>query len=158
MNFNGANVAEVVTVSAIGDRVRFTRNVANIVIDLVSAEGLDFHALGGADSITINDLSGTDLTEINLDLNAAGKVGDGQSDTIVLNGTSGDDVLVVFGDAGGASVLGLAAQVNIIGAQAAQDTLVINALAGDDVVEASALAVGSIRLVADGGLTLGVQP
>ena len=47
--------------------------------------------------------------------------------------------------------MGLAAQVNITGAEAANDRLTINALAGDDVVEASGLAAGSIQLTADGG-------
>ena len=49
------------------------------------------------------------------------------------------------------SVLGLAARVNITGAEAANDRLTINALAGDDVVEASGLAAGAIQLTADGG-------
>jgi Ca2+-binding RTX toxin-like protein len=48
-------------------------------------------------------------------------------------------------------VLGLAALVNIVGAEGANDRLRINALAGDDVVEASALLANVIRLTADGG-------
>ena len=59
--------------------------------------------------------------------------------------------ILVVGDASGTSVLGLAAQVNITGAEAANDRLTINALAGDDVVEASGLAAGAIQLTADGG-------
>jgi Ca2+-binding RTX toxin-like protein len=47
--------------------------------------------------------------------------------------------------------LGLAAQVNISGAEPTNDRLVINALAGDDVVEASGLAASAIQLTADGG-------
>ena len=42
-------------------------------------------------------------------------------------------------------MLGLAAQVNITGAEAGQRRLlIVNALAGDDVVEASGLAAGAI--------------
>jgi Ca2+-binding RTX toxin-like protein len=48
-------------------------------------------------------------------------------------------------------VQGLAAQVNIKGAEAANDRLTINALAGDDAVDASGLAAGAIQFVADGG-------
>lgn len=55
------------------------------------------------------------------------------------------------GDASGVSVLGLAARVDITGAEVANDRLTINALAGDDVVEASGLAAGAIQLVANGG-------
>ena len=49
------------------------------------------------------------------------------------------------------SVFGLAAQVNITGAEAANDRLTVNALAGDDVVEASGLSAGAIQLTANGG-------
>ena len=55
------------------------------------------------------------------------------------------------GDAAGTSVLGLAAQVNITGTEAANDRLTVNALAGDDVVEASGLAATAIQLTANGG-------
>ncbi|MFO0842050.1 MAG: hypothetical protein U0797_06560 [Gemmataceae bacterium] len=151
MLFNGANVAEQIDISANGGRVRFFRNVANVVMDLNDVGGIDFNALGGADKITVNDLSGTDVTEINLNLSGAGGGGDGAADTVIVNGTSGDDVAVVFGDAAGTSVLGLAAQVNITGGEGANDRLTVNALAGDDVVEASGLAAGAIQLKADGG-------
>jgi Ca2+-binding RTX toxin-like protein len=60
-------------------------------------------------------------------------------------------VAVVVGNASGTSVLGLAAQINITGTEAANDRLVVNALAGDDVVEASGLAAGAIQLTANGG-------
>jgi Ca2+-binding RTX toxin-like protein len=151
MLFNGANVSEKIDISANGGRVRFTRDVANIVMDLNDVERIDFKALGGADTITVNDLSGTDVTEVNLDLSAAGGGGDGQADTVIINGTSGDDVVVVAGNAGGVTVAGLAARVNITGSEAANDRLIVNALAGDDVVEASGLSAGAIQLTADGG-------
>jgi hypothetical protein len=37
-----------------------------------------------ADNIVINDLSGTDVTEINLNLAAAGGGGDGAADTVAV--------------------------------------------------------------------------
>jgi Ca2+-binding RTX toxin-like protein len=70
---------------------------------------------------------------------------------VIVQGTNGDDVALVVGDANGTSVLGLAAQINITGAEATNDRLTINALAGDDVVEASGLAASAIQLTADGG-------
>ena len=51
MLFNGANVAENINISANGGRVRFTRNIANVVMDLNDVEAIDFNALGGADTI-----------------------------------------------------------------------------------------------------------
>jgi Ca2+-binding RTX toxin-like protein len=149
MLFNGANVAENIDIAANGGRVRFFRNVANVVMDLDDVESIDFNALGGADTIVVNDLSGTDLVEANLNLTEAANVAG--ADTVIVQGTSGDDVALIFGDANGTSVLGLATQVNITGADAANDRLTVNALAGDDVVEASGLAAGAIQLTADGG-------
>jgi len=150
MLFNGANISEVINIAANGGRVLFARNVANVLMDLHDTETITFNAFGGADTIVVGDLSGTDVTEINLNLAGNGGAGDGAADTVVVNGTSGDDVALVTGDANGTNVLGLAAQINLFGAEAANDRLVVNALAGDDVVEASGLAVGAIQLTADG--------
>jgi Ca2+-binding RTX toxin-like protein len=153
MVFNGANIAEKIEVSANGSRVRFTRDIAAITMDLNAVESIDFNALGGADLITVNDLSGTDLVELNLDLASAvgGPTGDGSADSVVVNGSDGDDIVTAFGDASGVSVLGLAAQINIRGAEAANDRLTVNMLAGDDVLEASSLTNTAIALTASGG-------
>ncbi len=152
MLFNGANVGESIDISANGGRVRFFRNVANVNMDLNDVEGIDFNALGGADTITIGDLSGTDVTEVNLNLAASGTgAGDGATDTVIINATSGDDVILALGDESGVSVLGLAAQVNITGAEVANDRMLINALGGDDVVEGTGLSANSIQLQVDGG-------
>jgi Ca2+-binding RTX toxin-like protein len=151
MLFNGANVAEHIEVSANGSRIRFTRDVANIAMDLNDVEAINFNALGGADTIAVHDLSGTDLTELNTDIAASGGGGDAQPDSVIVDGTSADDVMLVAGDASGVAVLGLTARVNIVGAEAANDKLTANALAGDDVIEASGVAAGAIQLTLDGG-------
>jgi Ca2+-binding RTX toxin-like protein len=151
MLFNGANIAEIININANGGRVLFTRNIANVVMDLNDVEGIDFNAVGGADIINVGDLSGTDVAEVNLNLAAFGGAGDAAADTVNIAGTNGDDVILLFGDASGTSVIGLAVQVNITGAEAANDRVVVSSLAGDDVVEASSLAAGAIQLTADGG-------
>jgi Ca2+-binding RTX toxin-like protein len=151
MIFNGANIAEQISISANGGRVRFFRDVASVTMDLDDVEGVNFNALGGADSVVVNDLTGTDAVAVNLNLAAGNGAGDAQPDSVILQGTSGDDVLLAVGDASGVSVFGLAAQINITGAEAANDRLVVNASAGDDVVEASGLAAGAIQLTVDGG-------
>src|SRR5205807_8141233 len=95
LQLNGANIAEKHDISANGSRVRFTRDVANIVMDLNGVERIDFNALGGADTITVNDLSGTDVSEVNLNLAAAGGGGDGQADAVIVNGTAGNDTIAI---------------------------------------------------------------
>src|SRR5262249_18724000 len=150
--FNGANIDEQIDISANGSRVRFTRDIANVTMDLNGVEVIDFNAKGGADTITVNNLSGTGVSEVNLDLagTPGSGVGDNASDSVIVQGTNGDDMIQVAGDQNGVAVLGLAAQVNITGAEAANDRLTVNALAGDDVVQASGLTAAAIQLTADG--------
>jgi Ca2+-binding RTX toxin-like protein len=143
--FNGTNVAERFDILANGDRALLTRDIAAVAMDLNDVEAITVNALGGADNIVAGDLSGTDLTEITIDLGA----GDGQVDTVTLNATAGDDVVVVFGNAAGITVVGLSATFHIIGFDAT-DRLVINMGDGDDVVDASGLGA-VIGLTVDGG-------
>jgi Ca2+-binding RTX toxin-like protein len=149
--FNGANIAENIQLAANGGRVLFTRDIASVVMDLNDVEGVDLKALGGADNIVVNDLSGTDVIEVNTNLASAGGSGDAAQDNVTVQATAYDDIALVVGDASGVAVFGLAAQVNITGSEAANDRVRVNALAGEDVVEASSLAAGAIQLTADGG-------
>jgi Ca2+-binding RTX toxin-like protein len=149
--FNGANVNENIDISANGSRVRFSRDVANIIMDLNGVEAIAFNALGGADRVTVNDLSGTKVTDVQINLSASGGGGDGSADDVVVNGTNGNDVITISGSNSNAQVIGLAAKVSITGAEPNNDHLQINALAGDDVVDASGLASNTIQLVVDAG-------
>jgi Ca2+-binding RTX toxin-like protein len=141
MLFNGANIAERMDVSANGGRIRFTRDVASIVMDLNDVERIDANMLGGIDNLTVNDVTGTDLTQVNANLAGTGNVDDLAADTVTVNATNG----------AGVSAFGLAARVNVTGGAVANDRLAVNTLAGDDVVDGSGLAATAIPLVADGG-------
>src|SRR5262249_10114791 len=66
--FNGANVAETFDISANGSRVRLTRDIVNVTMDVNGVEHIQLNALGGADTITVNDLSGTGVTQVAIDL------------------------------------------------------------------------------------------
>src|SRR5262249_3016556 len=139
--------------SANGSRLRLFRDVGSVTMDVNGVEQVNVAARGGADTITINDLSGTSVTDVNLDLaSPPGSAGrDAQADTATAHGRSGGDVIRVAGTGDQAEVLGLAAAVHVTGAEPANDRLVVNALAGDDVVQASGLAAGAIQLTVDGG-------
>src|SRR5262249_27546479 len=150
LQFNGSNVNENIALSANGSRLRLTLDIGNVVLDVNAVEQVNVAALGGADTTTVKDPTGTAVTDVNLDL-ARGASGDGQPDAVIVNGTSGNDVITAAGNAAGVTVSGLAAAVHITGAEAANDRLVINALNGDDVVDASGLAVCVIQLTEDGG-------
>ena len=154
MRFNGAAVAEQVDLSANGNRLRFFRDAANITMDTAGVERVDFNALGGADIVTVNDLTGTDVSAVNIDLagTLGGATGDGQADRVVVNGTNGDDAINVSGDAADVNVSGLAPTVRIFHAEAANDRLEIDTLAGTDSVDSAGLAAGAIQLFVDGVL------
>ena len=153
LQFNGAAIAEKIDVSANGGHARLTRDIGTVTMDLNGVEHIDVNALGGADTINVHDLSGTDVTVVNIDLESApgSGVGDSAPDKITIDGTAGNDVIQIVGDASGVTIFGLAATVHITGFAAATDQLVINGLAGDDVITASGLAAGAIQLTANGG-------
>ena len=159
MTFNGANVNEKFDVSANGRRIRFVRDVANITMDLNGVEQIDLNALGGADQLTVNDITGTDLTEIQTNLAGSQGGDDGAADQVIVNGTPQADVIDAGGAGGNVIVTGLQAVVGITNANAAQDTLTINGVGGDDLIRGSGnklisgsgLAADAIGFVADGG-------
>ena len=147
--FNGSNGDELFEASANGARVRFTRNLGSIVMDLDDVESIDAKALGGTDNLTVNDLSGTDVTEVTPDLSAAAGSNDG-ADNVIANATDGDDVVPVTGAGATAQIHGLAALVSVSGIVAGSDRITVNALAGDDVVDASTLAATSALFTVNG--------
>jgi Ca2+-binding RTX toxin-like protein len=150
--FNGANINEAVDISANGQRLRFFRNVASITMDCDGIENVVFHALGGADTVTVNDLTGTQVKQVLLDLSSSSGTGDGAADTVIVNGTAGNDHVTVSGSvANGVDVNGLSAAVAIVGAEPDLDQLQIMGLAGVDIIDASALEAGVIKLTLNGG-------
>ena len=68
----------------------FTRDVAAITMDLDNIERIQFEALGGADNVVINDLSKTDVQQVDVDLALQPRsgVGDGAADSVTVNGTA----------------------------------------------------------------------
>jgi Ca2+-binding RTX toxin-like protein len=152
MLFNGANLAEKIDLTANGNRLKFTRDIAGITMDTHGVERVDFNALGGADLVTVNDLSGTDVNSVNVDLAATGGGGDGAADRVVVKATNGNDAIDVSGDAAAVKVSGLAATVGILHPEVANDRLEINTLAGNDSVDPGGLAAGAIQLFVNGVL------
>ena len=122
LQFNGANINENISITANHGRVKFTRDVGNITMDLNGIEHINFTALGGADNVTVGDLTGTGVTQVAIDL--AGQpgsgVGDGAADSVTVNGTAGNDNIQVAGTGGSVTVAGLPATVTLAGAEGSQ--------------------------------------
>ena len=153
MIFNGAGVAESFDFSANGNRLKFFRNVANITMDVDDTERVDLRALGGIDNTVVNDLSATDVKNIELDLETAigGGAGDGAVDTTTINGTAGNDTISIAPNAGAVDVTGLAAAVKIEHSEPANDALNVNGLDGNDTISGSVGLAALIKLGIDGG-------
>ncbi len=157
MVFNGSNAPENIDVSANGSRVRFFRDVANITMDLGGIENVNLSTLGSADNTTVNDLTGTDLKHVNVNLAATGGGGDGAADSVIVNGTSAADAVHVSSDAAGDAVVsGLAAQVQVAGSEPsstgfAGDTVDVNTVGGDDTVTNGVATTAPGTIAIDGG-------
>jgi len=127
LDFLGANITEDINISANGSRALFSRVAGNVTMDLNGVERIQFEAVGQhADHITINDLAGTDVEQVAIDLGAgvAGG-GDGQADTVAINATNGQAITVTDND-GVVTVSGLASTVTISNFEANLDQLIIN--------------------------------
>jgi Ca2+-binding RTX toxin-like protein len=98
LQFNGANLAEKIDLTANGSRARLTRDVGTVTMDLNGVEQVNVGALGGADTITVGDLTGTGISQVALDLGSAADPN--TPDTVVINATTGDDVINITNENG----------------------------------------------------------
>jgi Ca2+-binding RTX toxin-like protein len=149
--FNGSSGDENFDISANGRGATLTRDIGGVTMNLTNMETIDVNALGGADTITVNDLSQTSVKHVAIDLASTpgSGVGDGSVDTVVINGTSGNDVITVTESNGVVTVSGLGADITITGFDAT-DRLVINGLGGNDVINGVGLG-GVMQFTANGG-------
>jgi hypothetical protein len=150
MLFNGAAANEDVTLTANAGRLTFFRDVGKVTMDTDGVETVDFNALGGSDKVTVNNLTGTDVTRTNLDLagTLGGSTGDGAVDNVVVNGTNDDDTIDIDGSRSGVDVTGLATAVSITHEEPT-DLLSVNTLGGKNSVSVNGVA-GLMQLVIDG--------
>jgi Ca2+-binding RTX toxin-like protein len=150
MLFVGAAGADTATLTANGRRLTFFRQPGNVTMDTRGVETVDFDTLGGPDNVTVNDLSGTDVTRTNIDLasSVGGTTADGVVDHVVVNGTDGDDNIAVTGSGSAVDVTGLASTVSVQHPDAT-DTLAVNTLGGNDNVFTNGVG-GLLQLFVDG--------
>jgi Ca2+-binding RTX toxin-like protein len=135
--FNGKNDAtkEQMSISANDGRATLTRTQGNIAMDLNSVERIELNALGGDDSVTINNLNGTDVKEVAIDLGAG-------ADNITIEAQTGTELKQVTID------LGVGVGGGAAGGDGQQDTVSIiapNGLASN--VTISNFVVGTDHLV-----------
>ena len=128
-----------------------TRDVGVVTMNLVNIENIDVNALGGADTITVNDLSKTRREACRdrsvRDARQRAERRSGRHRRHQRDQWRRRDLIT--DDNGVVTVSGLATDVTITGFEA-NDRIVINGLGGDDVINASGLGAG-IQLTANGG-------
>src|SRR5262249_51493662 len=88
LGVNGPDVAGTINIPAEENANVVTRDIDNVRLDLADVETVDVNAGGGADNITVGDLSATPVTAVNVDV---GPAGDGAADAVTVNGTEGND-------------------------------------------------------------------
>jgi Ca2+-binding RTX toxin-like protein len=151
LEFNGTAIGEQIGVSANGARVRFTRNIANITLDLDGVERIGYRAFGGADAVVVDDLTGTAARSVDVDLNAPGGGGDGQADIVTYRGTEGPDRITLSSPGGYPIASGLGAQVLLEGAETTLDELTVATLGGEDTITTGRETHGLAAFNVDGG-------
>jgi hypothetical protein len=118
LDFRGKNGGETIEISPNGSATEPAAAVfkrAGGTIDLNGVERIQFEAQGAhTDNITIDDLTGTDVKQVAIDLGArtAGVVGDGFVDTVSIKAPDGQ-AITVFDQNGVVTVSGLASNVTI---------------------------------------------
>jgi Ca2+-binding RTX toxin-like protein len=150
LNFIGADAAETMALTANGNHAVFTRQPGSVVMDTVDVETLNLRALGGADAVTLNDVHGTALDTVNVDLSSAQGNGDNAGDTLTVNGTAAADNLAVTAQGSAVTLTGGQPSVHVTGAEPT-DRLQINTGDGNDAVLVTDAARALITVAVDLG-------
>jgi Ca2+-binding RTX toxin-like protein len=150
LRFNGIDGSEAIAVSANGARAHLSALPGTVELDFDDIERIEINAVGGFDQMAVEDLSGTDIKQVAIDLASAAGVADGFSDTVSINGTAGNNAIKLALVGGAVSITGLSAQVTVAHASES-DEIQINALGGNDSVNGSTLKLTSPRLEVEGG-------
>jgi len=150
LDFNGAAANENMSLSAEGHRSVFLRDVANIRMDMSRVERLDLTALGGVDTVTINDMSGTGFRQADVDLSGPTGGGDGQPDVVTVNGTERRDHIDVEARSSRVDVEGLRTETRVTGSETI-DLLQVKTLGGNDNVDVDPAVSALIGVAVDLG-------
>jgi RTX calcium-binding nonapeptide repeat (4 copies) len=148
--FDGSFANETMGLGTNGPRARVLHNLGP-VMDLELVEKVILNPGFGDDIITIDDLSGTAVVDVEVNLGIPNSGRDFQLDRVIVNATGNDDAIQI-GNNGSIQVpvTGLAANLRLLGMDS-DDRLRINLLAGNDGMDASSLRENLITLEAFGG-------
>ena len=150
LDFNGANVDEQMSLTPNGSRSLFLRAQGNIRMDMDGVEKLDLTALAGVDTITVDDMSGTDFRRAAVDLQGPTGGPDGAADLVTVNGSAGADRIDLETEGAAVVAEGLQTEVRLTGSERA-DLVQVNTLDGNDDVDVDGTVFALIDIDVDLG-------
>ncbi len=149
LSFGGSVAGEGISVTASAGRALVKRNFDNVTVRTDGLEEIVLVAAAGADTLTVGDLSTTDVVTVDAALDVA-SVGDGAADQVKVLGTNGAETLNASASGSSVLVAGVGAQIIITGPEAANDELHLIGLGEGDTLIGGSLAA-LIQLTLDGG-------
>jgi len=153
LTFIGSGGNEAFTLVPDAGAAVLTRDLGNIRMRMNRVEEVDVQALAGTDTVSVGDLSGTDLRLADLRLSGSGApdgASDGALDVVSVQGTDGADHVSVGASGSTADITGLPTETRISGADS-RDQLHISTGAGDDSVDVSNAAAALLEVSTDLG-------
>ena len=154
LRLTGAAVDEQILLGSIGGQTKLTHGPDVATLTLETVERVQIATLGGADVIFVQNLTGSGIGEVAIDLAATvgGKTADTKTDGVAFSGTTGGDTIVLSMLGSKISVSGLAmtASVDHVGKT---DIITISGGGGPDLISAGSIAAGKavLQLIAGAG-------
>jgi Ca2+-binding RTX toxin-like protein len=150
---SGSAAGEQFRASANGTLARLTRSAGGVTdaLDAHEIERLGLVSFGGADTVVVDDLAGTGVTNVDAVLTDFSVPG-GQNDSVVVNATAGSDRIGAADVNGGVEVAGLAARIRVTGTAPAGDHLEIRGGGGNDAIDTTRMSPALMSYRGDGGV------
>jgi Ca2+-binding RTX toxin-like protein len=143
LRLTGAATDEQILLGSILGQTQLVHGPDNATLTLQDVEHVQMATLGGADVIVVQNLAGTGIADVAIDLAATvgGKTADTKSDGVAFSGTSGGDLIVLsmLGSKVTVNGLAVAASVDHVGAT---DIITIIGGGAPDLISAGTIGAG----------------
>ncbi len=145
--FGAAATADAISlVSAAGAPTHLNVNLGAESVDTHGVEQINVNSLTGGDTITINDITATEVVHVRVDVAA------GDADSVIVNGrNTNDNILISTAGGGQVNVLGLEYDVRLLNVAAGADTLTVNGNDGNDTIKSADGVEGQVGISLSGG-------
>jgi Ca2+-binding RTX toxin-like protein len=150
---SGADDVIALTANGAWANVVATNSLGTSLLQLFGAETIAITTASGADTVTVSDLTGTGIQQVNTDVSTYGNI-DASADTAIVEGTPNPDNLrYVANDQGGLDSDGLAYGVSLVSMEVVHDTAVLRGGPGDDTLGAGTGVedIAMVRLEGESG-------